>query len=117
LEQIYGEKLKTAGKIELKWLESTLFLNRGDHFEVHAFGRSRRRWRLAFGLCVADFDGDGNEDLFLSQNFLRSEARPPAATPDSAFVYSAMDDGEFRPLDNRASGIQHSWRTARRGSL
>jgi hypothetical protein len=23
----------------------------------------------AFGVCVGDFDGDGNEDVFLSQNF------------------------------------------------
>ncbi len=35
-------------------------------------GRSAvRAW---FGVCVADMDGDGHEDVFLSQNFFATPA-------------------------------------------
>jgi hypothetical protein len=49
-------------------LDQTLFLNRGDHFEARALP-VEAQFAPAFAPVVADFNGDGNEDLFLSQNF------------------------------------------------
>jgi hypothetical protein len=104
LEEIYGDKLKTAGKVELNWLESTLFLNRGDHFEAHPLPQ-QAQMAPAFGVCVADFDGDGNEDLFLSQNFFA--VRGEASRCDAGLGLCLLGNGRggFRPLDSRESGI------------
>src|SRR5262249_29173263 len=55
-------------KLTATTLASTLFLNRGDHFEARPLP-AEAQFAPAFGLAVADFDGDGHEDLFLAQNF------------------------------------------------
>jgi hypothetical protein len=68
LAEIYGDALKSAGKVEAIELSSMAFLNRGDYFEVVRLP-AEAQWAPAFGVCVADFDGDGAEDVFLSQNF------------------------------------------------
>jgi hypothetical protein len=72
MEAVLGEWQTSARSIEVGWLESTLFLNRGDHFEVHVLP-TEAQLTPAFAVCVADADGDGNEDVFLSQNFFGVE--------------------------------------------
>jgi enediyne biosynthesis protein E4 len=73
LPQIYGEALRSASLVEANWLESTVFLNRDGSFEAHPLPLEAQL-APAFGLCVADADGDGREDLFLSQNFFAVQA-------------------------------------------
>jgi enediyne biosynthesis protein E4 len=68
LEEIYGGALKTARELRANCFESMLFLNRGDHFEVRELPLEAQ-FSPAFAVCVADLDGDGCEDVFLSQNF------------------------------------------------
>ena len=50
-----------------------VFLNRGDHFEPRPLP-IEAQFAPGFGVSVADFDGDGNEDIFLAQNFFGSDA-------------------------------------------
>jgi hypothetical protein len=57
-----------AQRTEAVWLESTLFLNRGDSFEVRVLP-AEAQFAPAFAVCIGDADGDGYEDVFLSQNF------------------------------------------------
>ena len=76
LQEIYGAKLEEARSVEVTTLESMIFLNRGDHFEARAMPLEAQL-APAYAVCVADYDGDGNEDVFLSQNFF-------AVAPDSS---------------------------------
>ncbi len=74
LEQVLGDRLRLAKELRANWLDTTVFLNRGDHFEVRSLP-VEAQFAPAFGLCVGDFDGDGHEDIFLSQNFFAVEER------------------------------------------
>jgi enediyne biosynthesis protein E4 len=91
--------------LEANWLETTLFLNRGDRFEAHPLPMPAQ-WTPAFALCVGDVDGDGNEDLFLSQNFFATE--PETGRYDSGRGLWLRGDGRgvLDPLPSSISGIR-----------
>jgi hypothetical protein len=62
-----------AGAEEAGWAhvsvntaESLALLNRGDHYDVRVLP-AEAQWSPACGVVAADFDGDGHEDVFLSQ--------------------------------------------------
>src|SRR4029453_19494769 len=60
VEEIYGQDLKRAKEFDVSWLESTVFLNRGDHFEARPLpAQSQMGPRV--GCCVCDCDGGGGE--------------------------------------------------------
>jgi hypothetical protein len=79
VSQVLGERMKQARELQAQWLQTTLFLNRGGQFVAQALPLEAQ-FAPAFGVCVGDFDGDGAEDIFLSQNFF--EVHPE----DSPFV-------------------------------
>ena len=68
LEQVLAFFPKPDGQVEATTLASTVFFNRTNHFEAVEMPYAAQI-APAFALNVGDFDGDGNEDIFLSQNF------------------------------------------------
>jgi hypothetical protein len=68
MAQVLGTLPKPAGKVEARTLASMVFFNRTNHFEGVALPYEAQI-APAFAVNVGDFDGDGNEDIFLSQNF------------------------------------------------
>jgi hypothetical protein len=74
LAGIYDAALASARAVELNWLESTVFLNRGASFEARPLP-VEAQFAPASSICVADMDGDGDEDLFLGQNFFAVSSR------------------------------------------
>src|SRR6185436_4063483 len=61
VEQILAERGRGANHLEANWLDSTVFLNRNGRFEARPLPREAQV-SPGFGVCVADFDGDGLED-------------------------------------------------------
>jgi len=90
LSSIYGPALDQARRWEVNHLDSTLFLNRGDHFEARPLP-GPAQWAPAFAVCVADFDGDTREDLFLSQNFFA--VHPELSRMDAGRGLILLGDG------------------------
>jgi hypothetical protein len=82
LTQIYGTALSSARTVEINWLDSTVFLNRGATFEPRSLP-IEAQFAPASSVCVADMDGDGDDDLFLGQNFF---AVPPETSRYDAGV-------------------------------
>jgi len=80
IDQILALLPKPAGKVEATTLASMIFFNRTNHFEAVELPYEAQI-ASAFAVNVADFDGDGLEDIFLSQNFF------------------AMGTGNLRPDD------------------
>ena len=85
-------------------LSSTLFLNRGDHFLAHPLPR-KAQFSPVFSVNVADFNADGNEDLFLSQNF--SAFRPGQTRQDAGvgLILQGNGKGAFGVLDPKSAGF------------
>lgn len=105
LAEIYGERLKPTAVVECNTLQTTLFLNRGDHFEARPLP-AEAQWAPAFGVCVADFDGDGNEDVFLSQNFFA--VNPDDWRHDAGRGLWLKGDGQggLQPVPGQESGVK-----------
>lgn len=92
----YGEAqlrdlaLADAECLEVVMLESVLFLNRGDHFVCVPLP-DEAQWSPVMGAAVADFDGDGSQDVFLAQNFFG--VRPSASRYDAGRGLLLLGDG------------------------
>ena len=103
LEEIIGRT--NAAYLEVNWLESTVFLNRGGKFEAWVLP-PEAQMAPAFGVSVADFDGDGKQDLFMSQNFFGSQNETPRGDAGLGLVLMGKGNGEFAALTASASGIR-----------
>ncbi|MFM8357243.1 MAG: FG-GAP repeat domain-containing protein, partial [Verrucomicrobiota bacterium] len=66
-EEVLGPARARALGVATDTLASHLFLRRGEGYQPEALP-APAQWAPVFGLAVADFDGDGREDLFLGQN-------------------------------------------------
>ncbi|HEX7654727.1 MAG TPA: FG-GAP-like repeat-containing protein [Verrucomicrobiae bacterium] len=91
--------------LEAAWLETTVFLNRGNHFEPVKLP-VEAQYSPAFGISAADLDGDGHEDLFLSQNFFA--VAPVNSRNDAGRSLFLKGDGRgsFEAVKGQDSGIK-----------
>lgn len=92
------------GRLAASTFASTVFLNRGGHFEAHPLP-AEAQFAPAFGLVAADFNGDGFEDLFLAQNFFGMDPETSRLDAGVGLMLLGNGKGGFRPLGTRESGI------------
>jgi hypothetical protein len=71
VRDLLSTRLNRCATVEARTLESGVFLNRGSNFIFRPFPRAAQL-APAFAVNTGDFDGDGHEDVFLSQNFFGS---------------------------------------------
>jgi hypothetical protein len=105
LPEIYGPAWAGAAVRRAEWLESAVFLNRGDHFEARVLP-DEAQWAPAFGVVAADFDGDGAEDVFLAQNCFGLAAEASRADAGRGLLLRGDGRGGFRALGARESGVR-----------
>jgi len=105
LEDLYGDKLGKGPSLKASTLESKVFLNRGDRFEARSLP-VEAQLAPVFGISVADFDGDGGEDIFLAQNFFAAQIETPRIDAGRGLILRGDGKGNFLPLTGPASGIQ-----------
>ncbi len=99
-----GDQFGQARELQATWLETTLFLNRPDGFHVRPLP-ALAQWSPAFAACVADFDGDGHEDLFLSQNFFANEPETGRYDAGRGLLLRGQGEGDWRVMSGAESGI------------
>lgn len=105
VENILGDRSKDSRFLEANTLDSIVFLNRGDRFEARPLP-IEGQFAPAFGICTGDFDGDGNQDIFLAQNFFG--VRPEKSRYDAGvgLFLKGHGNGGFSALSPTESGIQ-----------
>ncbi len=105
VEEILGEAGKKTRVLEANWLETTVFLNRGKRFEVGKLP-VEAQWSPGFGVNVADFDGDGKEDVFVSQNFFAVPMRTSRSDAGRGLVLRGDGRGGFEAMKGQESGVK-----------
>jgi hypothetical protein len=60
----------------------------------------------AFGVCVADFDGDGHEDIFLAQNFFTVQPKTPRCDGGVGLRLRGNGHGESSAMSPLESGVR-----------
>jgi hypothetical protein len=103
--EILGDLFAKAGKLQATTLATTLFLNRGDHFEAQPLP-PQAQWAPVFGINVADLDGDGHEDLFLSQNFFGTQVGITRLDAGRGLWLRGDGQGHFEPVPGQRSGLR-----------
>src|SRR5207248_2457016 len=104
IAEVLGDRLPKAKQVSVNTLASMVFLNRGDHFEAAALP-AEAQFVPAFAVVVADFDGDGAEDVFLSQNFFATEPQTSRADAGRGLLLKGDGKGGLRPIAGQESGI------------
>ncbi len=104
LKELYRDKLDDAPSVRATMLDSSIFLNRGDHFERRSLPITAQV-APAFGCVVQDFDGDGHEDVFIADNFAAAQIETPRMDGGRSLLLLGDGKGELTPMAGQFSGI------------
>ncbi len=105
VEEILSDAFRTTQSLEANCLESTVFLNRGTNFSAKVLP-TLAQIAPAFGVCVADFDGDGHEDVFLAQNFFATQIETPRYDGGVGLWLRGDGRGGFDPVPPQEAGLR-----------
>ena len=104
VETVLGSAMAATQHVEARTLDHMAFINRGDHFDAVALP-FEAQWAPAFAALIADFDGDGFEDVFLSQNFFPSIIGMPRYDEGRGLLMKGDGKGGLIPQSSQQSGL------------
>ena len=104
VQDIFGPRFTSARMLEAAELESAVFLNRGSHFERIPLPQGAQLAPV-FSVNVGDFDGDGIEDIFLSQNRFGTADNLSRNDSGQGTWLRGIGDGTFSVVDASVTGI------------
>lgn len=104
VREILGDGFKRTESLRANTLESMVFLNRADHFEARPLPLLAQL-TPAFAPVVADFDGDGNEDIFLSQNSFAADRETGRYDCGRGLWLRGNSTGDFDAVSAAESGL------------
>jgi hypothetical protein len=105
LREIIGPDLSRADSLFASTLANMVFLNRGDHFEARDMPAAAQ-FSPAFHAGVADFDGDGHDDVFITQNFFATQPETPRNDAGRGLWLRGDGQGNLSPVPGQLSGIK-----------
>ncbi len=100
------EQLRTAVKLDAYELSTNLLFNQGHgKFTLKALP-VEAQFAATYGIEIADFDEDGNQDILLGGNFYRS--KPEVGRYDASYGLLLIGNGkgDFKPVTSNESGIK-----------
>lgn len=105
LDDVLKVMPNAPGVVSAATLASTIFFNRGTRFEAVELPREAQL-APAFGVNVGDFDGDGHEDIFLSQNFFGTQPEMPRLDSGRGLCLLGNGTSRLSAIPGQVSGIQ-----------
>ena len=102
--EILGSSASHAAELEVNTLDSMVFLNRGKHFDAQPLPREAQ-WAPVFGVSVADFNGDGAEDVFLAQNCFTVRGEDTRLDSGRSQMLRGDGKGGFASVAGQVSGL------------
>jgi hypothetical protein len=104
VDEILGDARPKMKHLQVNTLDSMLFLNQGDGFEARPLP-IEAQFSPVFGICVADFNSDGNEDAFLAQNFFGPDPDSSCDDAGQGLLLRGDGHGNFTAVPASQSGI------------
>ena len=101
---LLGNDFASATRLSAPWLASTVFMQRNGKFEPVILP-PEVQFSPSFGICAADFDGDGREDLFLAQNFFQVQPEAVRCDAGRSVLLRGDGHGNFTGLSGQESGL------------
>jgi len=91
-------------RLTVRTLDHMMFRNVGGRFTATPLAAEAQQ-APAFATAIADFDGDGAEDLFLGQNFFPTMIGMPRHDQGRGLLLRGDGAGALMPLSAQQSGI------------
>lgn len=104
MTEILGDYGSKGSSVRTTTLASTMFLNRGAKFEVVALPREAQ-FTPVYGIAVADFNGDGFQDLALAQNFFGTREQDGPLDAGRGLLLTGSTGGKMIPMSGMESGV------------
>ncbi len=104
IAEVMGDRRGKMRELTASTLATTVFLNRKGRFEARPLP-VEAQFAPTFGVSVADFDGDGRDDLFLAQNFFAFRVEDSRLDSSRGLLLRGDGKGGFVPVPGQASGI------------
>jgi hypothetical protein len=104
IDQVLGPAMSKVLTLKANTLDHMVFLNRGDHFEASPLPMEAQMAPASY-VGIADFDGDGNEDIFLSQNFFPTDIGTPRYDAGRSLLLLGNGKGAFTAASGAQSGL------------
>ncbi|WP_237855715.1 FG-GAP-like repeat-containing protein [Rhodohalobacter sulfatireducens] len=105
LQEIFGNGYQNIPFKTVNTLQSMVFINTSEGFEAHPLPQVAQ-FTMAFHPAIGDFNNDGNEDLFLSQNFFAVNNSIPRMDSGRGLLLNGDGKGNFYPIPGSESGIK-----------
>ena len=111
LEDVLGAPASAFFQLEVTEVRHGVFMGRPGGFEWTPLHSIAQR-APAHGVTVADFDGDGAEDVVLGQNLFPTDEFTPRYDAGRGLLLQGDGTGALRPMSGATSGLR-VWGDAR----
>jgi enediyne biosynthesis protein E4 len=105
IQDVLGDHFAHANRVEANTLASMVFFNRGERFEPKPLP-PQAQFSPAFAVVIADFLGNGHEDVFLSQNFFTVQPFTMRNDAGRGLLLQGDGTGNLIPVEGQLSGIR-----------
>jgi enediyne biosynthesis protein E4 len=104
VDQVLGPAVTRVQRTPANTLDHMVFFNRGSRFDGVPLPMEAQL-APAFAVAVADFDGDGAEDVFLGQNFSATAVGIPRYDAGRGLLLLGNGKGDLSAMPGTRSGI------------
>ena len=105
VEELLAGRMQRVKRVKTTTLANTIFVNRNGKFEARELPQEAQ-YASVFGISAADFDGDGQEDLFLAQNFFAVRDDDSRLDGGRGLLLRGKGAAQFEAVLSQESGIK-----------